>query len=111
MSAGSESFPRASAINSSGLPRQVAVAAVASERYPQASPAFRPMDWGARVVGIDHITTRSGEQIKLASSGQQSVPGIGWELVLTGGDASGGYTWTLYSMPRGCTIQTFSHGT
>lgn len=110
MSVASDSFPRASAITSSGLPRQVMVAGITSKRYQNAAPSFRPINWDERVAGVDQITTPSGEKILLASSGQQSVPGIGWGLVLTGGDALAGYTWTLYSMPRGCTIQTFSHG-
>jgi len=85
------------------LPRRVVVKEVKGGRY---APGSRPQSWDARIVGIDQVVTTSGEELALFSSGQQSTPMAGWELLLTkryaGSDAASGEAleWTLYGISR-----------
>jgi hypothetical protein len=79
------------------LPAQVEVKSVVNGRY--GSSLSRPLTWEDRLDGTDEVITTSGELIRLASSGQQSTPAPGWTIMLTGGQAHQGYTWTLYGLP------------
>jgi hypothetical protein len=78
------------------LPRTVVVNALVASRYHS---GFRPESWDARVHGIDIVRSTEGEEIRLFSDGQQSPPQSGWTIMLTGGDATAGFKWTLYGLP------------
>ena len=78
-------------------PQRIEVAEVVSSRY---ADNVRPSSWDLRKPGVDLIRTSEGRTIKLASDGGQSPPQPGWVILLTGGDANAGLTWTLYGMPR-----------
>ena len=87
-------------------PAKITVKTLDSSRYAPSSSvegqsAERPSLWDSRKSGIDVVTTTSDLKIKLQSDGQQSPPREGWVLMLTGGDAAAGFTWTLYGMPHG----------
>lgn len=77
------------------LPRLVRVKSANSSRYPDLK---RPESWDARVAGIDTIQTTDGSTIELISDGGQSVPEVGWSLMLTELEGSA-YRWTLYGLP------------
>jgi len=88
------------------IPCTVQVCEVVSNRYgvapKQGEAEFalnRPLEWGARKEGIDVVVTLCGNTIPLRSSGAQSVPQAGWKVYLTGGNATDGFTWTLYGIP------------
>ena len=94
------------------LPARIEVASVVSARYGDAegrdavassqwhTPGLdRPLDWDSRVAGNDVVTTTSGQQVTLRSTGMQSVPQPGWVLMLTSGTPVDGYEWTLYGLP------------
>lgn len=84
------------ALNSvSEVPAQVTVQQLVESRYRSGK---RPSSWDGRVAGIDTVKTTEGQLIKLKSDGQQSPPEAGWTLIVTGGDAREGYTWTLYGL-------------
>lgn len=82
------------------LPHRIEVLGVVSSRYAHKGGAERPQSWEGRVGGIDVVQLGSGESVKLLSSPMQSVPKPGWVLMLTSGDATHGYEWTLYGMAR-----------
>lgn len=92
------------------VPCRVDVAETLESRYsPQgygSVSADRPLQWEERLEGIDLIRTTDGRTIRLRSDGQQSPPKSGWGLIISGGDALGGYTWTLYSLPRGAEVSS-----
>lgn len=75
--------------------KRIKVAHIVESRY---AGGFRPLSWDDRGAGRDVIETVNGERIVLASSGQQSCPQAGWEILLTGGDEMSGFTWTLYGL-------------
>jgi len=79
------------------IPAEVEVSQLVESRY---SEGRRPSAWKDRASGIDVIATSGGDVLKLQSNGQQSPPQPGWRIVLTGGDALAGYTWTLYGLSR-----------
>ena len=81
--------------------RRVRVGRVVKSRY---SAGFRPLSWDDRKAGVDIIETVEGEVFRLSSSGQQSCPQPGWEIVLTGGDGEQGYGWTLYGLAPGAAV-------
>jgi hypothetical protein len=58
----------------------------------------RPVLWDDRREGLDLVRAAHGEVVKLYSSYMQSPPKPGWNILLTGGDAVHGYTWTLYGI-------------
>jgi len=60
----------------------------------------RPNSWDERLEGIDEVAIDGGEVVKLRSTPMQSPPKSGWVLMLTGGNATDGFFWTLYGMPR-----------
>lgn len=80
---------------------RVCVRRVLRERYPN---GLRPLDWDARHDGIDEVEVsvlgkgHSTMVIRLASTGQQSPPEVGWTILLFKGDQSSGYSWTLYGI-------------
>jgi hypothetical protein len=87
--------------------RRVNVEKVVSSRYCQRGAEQsgmgwpeRPDSWDQRLGGLDVIIVDGGETLRLASTPMQSPPKPGWVLMLTGGDAGQGFTWTLYGMPR-----------
>jgi hypothetical protein len=98
------------------LPARVQVGELLSSRYDTSAVAcdscsgggghkndlsseVRPQSWDKRVEGVDTILTLSGEEVRLFSSAMQSPPRAGWVLLITGGSAEAGYTWTLYGIP------------
>jgi len=87
------------------LPRRVKVAAVPQGRY---QPGERPVSWDRRFAGVDSILTDSAESLLLASSGGQSTPAPGWELLLTREiktqQAEPSFEWTLYGIPRTASV-------
>lgn len=76
------------------LPRRITVHDVVIGRY---SPGERPVDWEERLEGVEKILTHDGEEVSLSSSGGQSTPAPGWELLLTA-EGQGGFLWTLYGI-------------
>lgn len=64
----------------------------------------RPLSWDERVDGVDIVELADGSTIRLKSNGQQNPPHPGWTLLLTSGDASSGYSWTLYGIPKGSAV-------
>jgi len=101
------------------LPVRLEVAKIESSRYPStgasmngasfnaansSAPPKRPLSWDDRVEGIDVIVTTAGKRVQLWSDGQQSPPLPGWGIIVTGGDATAGYRWTLYSLAKGATL-------
>jgi hypothetical protein len=81
--------------------RRVRVGRVVESRY---SGGFRPLSWDNRGAGIDIVESIEGEVFRLSSSGQQSCPQPGWEIVLTSGDGEQGYAWTLYGLAPGAAV-------
>ncbi len=79
------------------LPKRVIVKEVLSGRY---KPGTKPMSWDARHPGTDKILTAEDESIELASTGGQSTPAVGWELLLMEQSKGVGLIWTLYGIPR-----------
>lgn len=75
--------------------KRIKVARIVESRY---QGGFRPLSWDDRKAGRDLVETSDGDKIPLASSGQQSCPQGGWEILLTGGDETHGFTWTLYGL-------------
>ena len=80
------------------LPHRIKVIAVRSSRYQETGTEGRPQSWDMRTGGIDVVEIEGGHTIRLCSSPMQSVPKQGWILMLTAGDPSSGYQWTLYGM-------------
>lgn len=62
------------------LPRRIQVTGVTASRY---RPGSRPISWDRRAPGIEQVTTATGEEITLYSTGGQSTPAPGWILLLT----------------------------
>lgn len=82
------------------LPRRITVAEILDGRY---TPGQRPMSWDERASGLEQLTTTEGETITIFSSGGQSTPAPGWELLLTefAQDSPESFNWTLYGIrPR-----------
>lgn len=83
--------------------KRIKVGRVVESRY---EGGFRPLSWDDRKAGRDLIETIDGERVALASTGQQSCPQNGWEILLTGGDETRGFTWTLYGLAAGAVVET-----
>lgn len=62
------------------LPRRIIVETVLDGRYDAGA---KPVGWDDRKDGVDRIVCVDGEIIELYSSGAQSTPAKGWELLLT----------------------------
>lgn len=75
--------------------KRIKVAHIVESRY---AGGFRPLSWDDRKSGCDVVESVDGDRIVLASSGQQSCPQTGWEILLTGGDEVRGFTWTLFGL-------------
>lgn len=88
---------------SSKPPFRATITSVVSSRYGNASTS-RPDSWDLRKDGVDVVTTENGETLRLFSEGQQSVPQQGWVILITAGDNSAGYRWTLFGMPEGARV-------
>lgn len=91
------------------------MANVVRARY---SAGSRPLSWDERKDGLEIVRTVDGEEVVLFSSGQQSSPAPGWELLLTkphdretasrsssdgsdalaSGSSAPAYEWTLYGL-------------
>ncbi len=93
------------------LPARVKVTEVISGRYSTeveqavvkdsqwfVADLNRPLNWDDRKAGTDIVKLDDGSEIKLNSSGMQSVPKPGWVLLLTSGDEVSGFKWTLYGI-------------
>ena len=74
------------------------VSELISSRYDGVTASRRPNSWDERRAGVDEIRVPDGRVIKLVSSAMQSPPKPGWVIVLTDGNASDGYFWTLYGI-------------
>lgn len=79
------------------IPFQARVSDLVDARY---RGGHRPNSWDERRSGIDTVRFDDGRVIRLLSDGQQSPPQKGWTILVTGGDSSNGYLWTLYGMPK-----------
>lgn len=79
------------------LPVSIEVDQLVSARYPDGK---RPPSWDNRKQGLDVVKTVDGQLVQLLSNGGQTPPQKNWKLVLTGGDVSNGYTWTLYGIQK-----------
>ena len=84
------------------LPKRVRVAAVLAGRY---QPGEKPLSWDDRSAGVEQIRTADGDTITLYSSGGQSTPAPGWELLLTKeraqpDDNKPALLWTLYGIGK-----------
>ncbi len=87
-----------SVVNRPELKRVIVKEIVTSRYGGRASDKkhHRPTNWDERREGIDVIKGIDGADYRLRSSGQQSPPQPGWEILLTGGDKAIGFDWTLY---------------
>lgn len=105
------------------LPLKVIVTAVKEHRYHnkpelKVAPGSKPLNWDLRLAGEDVVSTtfRVSEaenalvsrEIKLKSMGDQAVPAPGWTLMLSEGNESEGYHWTLYGFDRDSTTLSVS---
>jgi hypothetical protein len=83
-------------------PARIEVTELLSTRYDSAvgHNRTRPMEWGERLAGVDVVRVSGGHTVKLKSSAMQSPPKPGWVLMLTDGNDSEGYAWTLYGLSR-----------
>lgn len=72
---------------------------VTSSRY-QNIENVRPESWDLREEGRDIIETEDGLTLCLWSDGGQSPPQPGWKIMISDGDSSTGYHWTLYGLSR-----------
>jgi len=82
------------------IPRRVRVADVLSGRY---GAGEKPLDWNVREGGVDRIRTSDGETLTLYSTGGQSTPAPGWEILLTKerpqlASSEPAFLWTLYGI-------------
>jgi hypothetical protein len=79
------------------LPKSVQVESIISSRY---AGHQRPLSWDDRREGIDVVRTGDQRTLRLLSDGGQSPPQPGWTIIISEGNESSGYRWTLYSMPQ-----------
>lgn len=78
------------------LPKKISVSELVQGRYPSGN---KPLSWNDRYSGVDVVKDASGSEYKLESSGDQSAPQKGWQILLTEtGSAPGTYKWTLYGI-------------
>ncbi len=94
----SSSFARAKQGSGQLLPRRVQVETVVESRY---HPGSRPVSWDSRREGEEKILTAGGEVVTLYSSGGQSSPAPGWEILLTKihpDTSSPAFEWTLFGI-------------
>jgi hypothetical protein len=83
-------------------PARIEVTELLSSRYDNAEnhKRVRPMEWDERLAGVDVVRVSGGHTVRLKSSAMQSPPKPGWVLMLTDGNESEGYAWTLYGLSR-----------
>jgi hypothetical protein len=78
------------------LPKKVKVKTLIAGRY---NGQEKPLSWDDRVGGIDVILDENGTEFQLQSTGDQSPPREGWQIMLTdSGDMANTYKWTLYGL-------------
>jgi hypothetical protein len=77
------------------LPARIKISSVVSGRY---AAGKKPVSWDKRVSGIDVCLDQDGTELQLLSSGDQSTPAPGWELLLTARNEDGQFNWTLYGV-------------
>jgi hypothetical protein len=83
------------------LPRCVKIVEVIESRY---APGQRPALWNERREGLEKIRTADGKVLQLFSTGGQSTPAPGWELLLTKvvpqtqSGTTAAFQWTLYGV-------------
>ena len=81
------------------IPFRDSVEELISSRY-DSFEGQKPGSWDARSEGKDVVRLKSGKTVTLFSDGGQSPPKPGWIILLTDGNPSDGYNWTLYGIPR-----------
>lgn len=83
-------------------PARIEVTELLSSRYDSdvKGARARPLEWEHRMEGFDVVKVSGGHSVKLRSSAMQSPPKPGWVLMLTGGNETEGYDWTLYGLSR-----------
>ncbi|MCB0318734.1 MAG: hypothetical protein KDD56_08245 [Bdellovibrionales bacterium] len=79
------------------IPFRDSVEELVSSRYDDNK---RPESWDLRKPGKDVVRLKSGKIISLQSDGGQSPPKPGWVILLTDGNSTEGYHWTLYGIPK-----------
>lgn len=84
------------------LPARLEIESLVQSRYPDGQ---RPLSWDARLEGADTVRTTDGKLLRLWSDGGQTPPHRGWVIMVTGGDAERGYSWTLYGLPQQALVQ------
>lgn len=82
-------------------PRRVIVKELISGRFPAGK---KPTSWDDRRGGIDKVKTTEGEIISLQSTGGQSSPGAGWEILIELKEKNVTdeplYSWTLFGLKK-----------
>ncbi|HMO17188.1 MAG TPA: hypothetical protein PKA63_03490 [Oligoflexia bacterium] len=63
---------------------------------------IKPSLWDKRVDGLDIVIDEDGETLCLYSTGDQSTPQPGWEILITGQrpDNPEYLEWTLYGVQK-----------
>ena len=77
------------------LPARRKISKIVSGRY---APGKKPVSWDERIGGIDVCLDEGGSELQLYSTGDQSTPAPGWELLLTDLNENGQFSWTLYGV-------------
>ncbi len=83
------------------LPYRLVVSELISSRYDSQyqegsiKKGARPASWDERLEGLDVVKDSEGNSYQLWSSGGQSPPKIGWDIILTE-QKEEMYSWTLY---------------
>ncbi len=77
------------------LPVRKRISKVLSGRY---APGKKPVSWDERIQGVDICIDSDGSELRLFSSGDQSTPDCGWEIMLTDVNDDGHFSWTLYGV-------------
>ena len=83
-------------------PVRIEVTELLSSRYDERKTTtnLRPLEWERRLAGVDVVRVSGGQSVTLRSSAMQSPPKPGWILMLTGGNETEGFDWTLYGLSR-----------
>lgn len=88
------------------LPCRVKVCELVSGRY---APGQRPISWDERKADVEVVKIEGGKELRLASSGGQSSPDKGWEILLTKHvPDSDAYAWTLFGVSAVAKASTFA---
>jgi hypothetical protein len=79
------------------VPSRIRIEKLLNGRYQAGT---KPVSWDERIQGVDICIDSEGSEIHLQSSGDQSTPAPGWELLLTDVNDKGEFSWTLYGVSR-----------